>query len=416
MTGRVNTRSTIASMRGKRRGRVLAYCHDGVGLGHLRRTLNISEHVGREHPRTSFLVVTGSPYVSLLGHAPTVDFVKLPAIVKVDNNTYRSKFLPIPAEELLRCRSALLLQTAQVFEPDVLLVDKAPLGVCNELLPTLRWLRAHRPDVRIVFGMRDIEDAPEATIAEWTRRGVQPVLEACYDEVWVYGMRRVFDVAKEYRLSPAIRKKLRFVGYVTGDGCAHTKPMTNGHPRVLVTVGGGTDGESVLEAYLAHAAGRLSELGVRSTVVGGPDLPDEAAVRLRGRAGEIPGVEWLDFAPCLGCQIQRAELVVSMGGYNTLCEIATRARRSLVIPRRQPRLEQTIRAKLWERLGVVHTLDRDMLTPERLAEDVDGLLQNGHKMTAASLDMDGLKRVGRRFASMLDRSSRKRAGGIAVGE
>jgi predicted glycosyltransferase len=45
-----------------------------------------------------------------------------------------------------------------------------------------------------------------------------------------------------------------------------------------------------------------------------------------------------------------------MGGYNTFCEILSFDRPSLIVPRMQPRLEQLIRAKQAERLGVARML------------------------------------------------------------
>ena len=383
--------------------RVMAYCHDGVGLGHLRRTLNICEHIGHTHAGTSFLVATGSPYFSLLKHPPTLDFVKLPSIEKVRNDVYRPKYLScMSADKVMEWRSEVLLRTAQVFAPDLLLVDKAPLGVCNELLDTLRWVRRHMPATRIVFGMRDIEDTAEATIAQWTKRGVQRVLEECFDEIWVYGMESVFDVASEYRLSPTIRDRLRFLGYVTRTPCGQCVATTNGKGRhVLVTVGGGTDGEAVLDAYLCETAGRLAERGIDSTVIGGPDLPERAATRLRDIANAMPLVRWLGFVPCLGCQIRRASMVVSMGGYNTLCEVAALGTPTLVIPRKRPRLEQTMRATRWERLGIIDTLDADTLTPERLARSVESMIDGLPTPPADRLDMSGLDRVAERFEALL---------------
>ena len=40
-----------------------------------------------------------------------------------------------------------------------------------------------------------------------------------------------------------------------------------------------------------------------------------------------------------------ADCVVSMGGYNTMCEIVSARRPSLILPRSTPRQEQAIRAR-----------------------------------------------------------------------
>ena len=200
-----------------RANRILAYCHDGVGLGHFHRTLAISERVRKTIPSSTFLLATGTPYVPIFELPQGVDYIKLPAIAKTGSQSYRGKYLNTPIEQILRCREAILLSTAQTYDPQVLLVDKAPAGVCGELLPTLRWLRKHRPQTRIIFGMRDIEDDPERTIAQWSAGGAVAALDECYDEIWVYGMRNVFDSIEAYRLPASVRDKMHFVGYVVQD-------------------------------------------------------------------------------------------------------------------------------------------------------------------------------------------------------
>ncbi len=376
---------------------VFAYCHDSVGIGHLNRTLAICQRVAKAHPVSSFLLATGTPYVPLFRNVPRVDYIKLPALTKVDNRTYRGKYLTVSSKRIMRCREALLMNAVEHSAPGIVLIDKAPLGVCGELLPTLRWLRENRPETRVVFGMRDIEDDPESTIEQWDRLGVQEVIEECFDEVWVYGMRTVFDVATEYNLSAAIQDKLRFMGYIVRDYCDHATASVAPSDGVLVTVGGGTDGELLLRSYLKDAAGRLSRMGIPSTLVGGPDLPDATATSLRELARGIPGVEWIGFEPCMNCRIRDARLVVSMGGYNTLCQVARSRKPALVLPRTKPRLEQMMRASLWAKRGAVEVLDPEALSPQKLADEVVRMLLKGAPTTTPDLDLDGLDRVAERF-------------------
>lgn len=378
------------------RGRVFAYCHDSVGIGHLTRTLAICKRVGHEYPFSSFLIATGTPYVSLFGDSLQVDSIKLPALAKDNGRTYRSKFLSMSPDQVIRCRQAMLRDAIEHFDPEVMLVDKAPLGVCRELVPALRWLRQNRPQARIIFGMRDIEDSPQATIEQWERAGVPEFLEECFDEIWVYGTQSIFDVISEYRLSPRIAAKVRFMGYVVAAPCDH---KANGGPdgSILVTVGGGTDGDFLLRAYLDDAAMRLSAGGWRSTVIGGPDLPGEQRDSLRRQASGISGVEWLDFDSCMGCRLRGADLVVSMGGYNTLCQIARERRPAVVVPRTRPRLEQAIRARLWAERGVIEAVDAEAMTPDHLAERIAGVLRSAPRVATDNLDLGGLNRIVERF-------------------
>jgi len=377
----------------------MAYCHDSVGIGHLRRTMSICERISGEYSDSSFLLATGTQYVPLFNQIPRVDYVKLPALEKEESGCYGSKFLNISLARIIRCRESMLMRAAEHLDPNILLVDKAPLGVCRELVPTLRWLRRHRPDTRIVFGMRDIEDSPEATIRQWDKDGVLKVLDECFDEIWIYGMAEVFNPLVEYHIPPKIGRKVRFMGYVTRGNPAAGPPVvpSPAQQSVLVTVGGGTDGEALLDAYLTEAAGTLSNRGIATTIVGGPDLPSQAASRLRRRAEQVAAVEWIDFEPCMRKRIAQADLIVSMGGYNTLCEIALQRKPVLVVPRIRPRLEQAIRAQRWSQLGGVFLLHPSDLTPTTLSRRVIGLLDGGPKAVPMRLDLHGLDRVTERF-------------------
>ena len=71
-----------------------------------------------------------------------------------------------------------------------------------------------------------------------------------------------------------------------------------------------------------------------------------------------------------------ADVVVSMGGYNTLCEILGQGTVSLVIPRETPRKEQIIRARAFNRQNLVDYIPWDDFAPELLREKIVSLLQN----------------------------------------
>lgn len=381
--------------------RMMLYCHDSVGIGHLRRSLAICQRLNDTFPRASFLLTTGTPHIALFKTPPRLDYLKLPALCKRADGVYHSKCLDMPLGQLIECRQALLTTTMNHYRPDVLLVDKAPLGVCRELVPALEWLHTHRPQTRIVFGMRDIEDSPQATRAEWRQNGVYDALENLFTEIWVYGMQSIFDVGREYELSDRIRGKLRYMGYVNKASCGHVRaPEGDRRPIVLVTVGGGTDGERLLRMYQSAAAERVSQAGYRTVLIGGPDLPAAVADELKGVADRLPDTKWIGFEPCMQCRLATADLVVTMGGFNTLCELVTLEKPALVLPRTTPRMEQAIRASRWEQLGLVRTMEAESATPASLADRIVTMLGHAHKPNPSVLDMGALDRIPDRLASL----------------
>jgi predicted glycosyltransferase len=69
-----------------------------------------------------------------------------------------------------------------------------------------------------------------------------------------------------------------------------------------------------------------------------------------------------------------ADLVISMGGYNTLCEVISQGTLCLVIPRETPRTEQLIRARAFKKQGLVDYIPWNDLSPHALRGKIVHLL------------------------------------------
>lgn len=359
--------------------RILYYCHDTYGLGHLRRTLAIAERVARHAPGVAQLVVTGSPVAGqLLRERPGLDVVTLPAATKVGAEAYRARTLGVSFEALRDLRASILHGVARSFGPDVFVVDHAPAGLAGEVLPALRLLSARRPRPLCVLGLRDVIDEPEVVRRVWAAQGIHALLDRLYDRILVYGQRSVFDPVRQYGLSAGAAAKVRFVGYLGRD----VAPRRAGRPcagpaEVLVTAGGGGDGFALFAAALRAAergdAGCL-DAPPRWTMVLGPLMAEDERRQLHARAEGLPGLCIRDFDAALERRIAGSDAVVSMGGYNTVCEILSARAPALLVPRVAPRREQAIRAEALRRRRLVRTLTPDELSPARLWQAVEALL------------------------------------------
>lgn len=73
-----------------------------------------------------------------------------------------------------------------------------------------------------------------------------------------------------------------------------------------------------------------------------------------------------------------ADLVVCMGGYNTICEVLTQHTPALIIPRETPRKEQLIRATRLKEQGLLDFIAWTEVTPHLLREKIFALLRDGH--------------------------------------
>lgn len=387
--------------------RILYYCHDTYGLGHLRRAATLAHHLHRRWPDAAQLVVTGSPVAGTVPLPPGADTVKLPCVVKTGADAYRARSLATGFEPVRALRSALLREAAHHFAPDVVVVDHAPAGLKGEARAMLTYLRRRRPATRLVLGLRDVVDDPAATVGAWRREGIYPLLDEVYDRILVYGQRDVFDPVGAYGLSARAAAKVRFVGYLRR--AAEPVPAevralrADERPLVLVTAGGGGDGAPLFDAFVRGCAAHGTPLPFRAVVVAGPFLPAEDARRLRRLAEPVEGLTVLASVPGLAGVIDAADAVVAMAGYNTTCEILSFGKPALLVPRTHPRREQLIRAAALQRRGLVDMLPPEAATPERLMAGVAALL-SGPRRAPRPLALDGLERVADELVALLDGS------------
>ncbi|WP_156821246.1 hypothetical protein [Microlunatus phosphovorus] len=162
--------------------RIACYSHDTVGLGHIRRNIAVATSLINAWPHADALMLTGNPEATSLWLPPRTDVVTLPTVAKDRAGRYRSRTLNASLDSVVAIRSAVIEAAVTTFAPDLLIVDKVPLGVAEELAPTLRRLRAE-VGTRIVLGLREILDDPVTAVAQWTASGATAAIEEFYDAV-----------------------------------------------------------------------------------------------------------------------------------------------------------------------------------------------------------------------------------------
>jgi predicted glycosyltransferase len=362
--------------------KILMYSHDTYGLGHIRRTLAIARSL-RKHP-ANILILTGSPLVGKFSIPQRIDFVRIPGMIKVTNEQYLPSSIKLDAAEVLEIRKNIILATARSFRPDLFIVDKAPLGLKREIVDTLHWLKADLPGCKSVLGLRDIMDSAQSTIEDWTDKGIYEAMDELYHEIWVYGCRQFYDPVVEYQIPLPVAAKTYFTGYIP----RHVPSLEDtrsvraelgigpDEKMVLLTTGGGGDGYPVLNTFLEAFEQNPLPGMTRVVIVTGPfissrDFPDVA------RRCKQSGFIAVKFHRYMEALIGAANVVVSMGGYNTVCEIISQKKPFLIVPRTVPREEQLIRAQVLCSSGICDYLHPDQLTPKALWKKLSHLLANG---------------------------------------
>ncbi len=373
------------------------YSHDTYGLGHIRRSMAIANHLCDYN--TNVLILTGSPIAGRFTFQEQVDFVRIPGMIKKMNGDYKSLSIRIDQDQALCIRTNIILATAQTFRPNLFIVDKEPHGLKREVLPTLEWLKENSPQTKTILGLRDILDDEIVIRNDWQEKEIYSSLTRLYDEIWIYGNQNIYDPVERYRLPVELHEKVVFTGYIPRTRLPSAKRrkirkqyrIMDDDTFVLVTTGGGGDGSEVIDHFIDMHQYFPTSLPFKSMIVSGPFMPKERREFNRKRA-KIHGIKFIPFHPHMEDLMKAADLVISMGGYNTICEILTHGIPALIIPRETPRQEQLIRATCLNKLNLLDFLPWGEVNPLILRDKIFSLIDTREKYVKAmaAFNLSGL--------------------------
>lgn len=378
--------------------KILLYSHDTFGLGNIRRTLLLAENLIKEYPRASILIVTGSPVIHAFRLPQGIDYIKLPSLDRPNAEQYEPQFLAGCAEEIKQTRIAILEKTIVGFAPDLLLIDKRASGIDGELMGALKMLKSRNLPTKIVLGIRDILDAPERTGKVLRDNGSFETIEKFYDEVWIYGVQEVFDAVKHYQFPEPVARKTRYCGYLKRK--IEERKSSGGNLRLLATTGGGGDGSELTETFLESLSILNRKITVESTVIFGPNMPATSRDYFLRRYGKNREIEFLDFQADLTPHYVKADVVVSMAGYNTVCELLSLNKKAVLVPRAEPVREQLIRSRLLAKRGFFEYIEPSELSADEMAKKIIRAMM-ANNFAANQIDLNGLPRINERVKELL---------------
>ena len=399
--------------------RIMVYSHDAFGLGNLRRMLAICQHLLAHVPQLSILLVSGSPMIHEFRLPKGLDYIKLPCLNRGTSGELSAKYLGTSLEETVALRSHLIQLAAAHFKPNLILVDKKPAGLHGELSATLSDLQTKRSGSKCILLLRDILDKPEKIVGEWSRRRYYATIQTYYDQILVVGMQSVFDLVREYKLPPSAARKVRYCGYIRkplatqervtplalnrSEDCTknYTEDCTKNYTerRVVVTPGGGEDGYSLVSHYL-NGLEALAEPAFHSRIVCGPEMPAGQQQQLKQLAASCQEVAFQSFTSQSLSYLQSADVVVSMGGYNTLSEALSFHKSVVVMPRTHPSQEQLIRATRFAQKNWVKMVHPERANGRSLMQAVLSQLANPLP-PPADIDFNGLPQVAQHISQLM---------------
>ena len=339
--------------------KVFFYVQHLLGIGHLKRAATLA----RAMRAAGFEVTLASGGLPVEG----IEVLQLPAASSPDFKTLLGEHGRPVDDAWKERRRAALLGAFRASSPDVLVVELFPFGrrqMAFELIPLLEeakkvsgpFFRKKGRTPLIVCSVRDLLQPNPAREDEALER-----FERYFDRLLVHGDPRIARFDASFSKAQRLEGKLHYTGYVVdemvGSGDA-------GKDEVLVSAGGGAVGRKLLET--AVAARSLTSLRDRTwRVLAGVNAQDVGSLRTEGVIVERARHDFT-------LRLRNCVLSVSQAGYNTVVETLQAGARALLVPfAGGGEMEQTLRARLLARRGLVQFVEEDRLTAEALAAAID---------------------------------------------
>lgn len=264
--------------------------------------------------------------------------------------------------------------------------------------------------MKMVLILQDIIDSPILIKEIWKKRGYFEAMEKYYDQIFVLGSPRVFDPRKEYGFSSSLCAKTKFLGYIRRSRGMQKSTTIRSQleigkkaPFVLVTSGEGDDDVEFFNEYLDGLEQVTESTDFTSILVLDAEMSNEDRASIRSRARNFAKVRTLDATDDLMSYMEAADLVVSRGGYRSVCEILTLNKAAIVIPRVELVQEHSIRASRMAHLGLLTMIHYDELTAKGLVGTIQRALKEKKRAYArvVPLSLDALPHLADAVANLL---------------
>ncbi|MEL6138378.1 MAG: glycosyltransferase [Cyanobacteria bacterium J06628_6] len=344
---------------------LLFYCQHILGIGHLIRSMAIAQGLTSDF---KVYFVNGGEVIHDFPIPEGVEVINLPAI-KTDPS-FRGLQVPegfADVDATLMYRRDRLLELCDRIRPDVLVIELFPFGrrrFSAELIPLIE--RAKSYDAKISCSLRDIVVTKQDQARHEAK--VCKLIHRHFDQLLIHGDPALVPLEQSFSRVRDLNCEVHYTGYVVPDaGRVFQHREMDTPPMILTSIGGGRFGHELLDCVAGACTFLEDKIPHQIQMFTGPFAPIAVFDRLKTISAQRPNLTVERYTPDLLDYMAKADLSISMAGYNTTLNVLQTGVRSLLLPfTGNDDQEQRLRSKRLERLGVVRVIERDQLTPIQL--------------------------------------------------
>lgn len=352
--------------------RILMYSNDSLGWGHTQRTLAVASAISKTLEESSILVLTDLSNIGRFKLPERTDYVHLPGLDLRDHKFYANGRLNLETENTLRIRRKIAQSALKTFRPSMVIFDDSLLDLPHEMRKLLDCVLDELPEAKIIWGLPDTLGDPQFVVPQWAANGVYEALARAH-EILIYGSQSIFDYAAAYQMPASLAQKLRYTGYLTRQVVPPQRVrvevgrLNRNHPIVTLTAGGSSGDFAVLDSYLRFLE-TANDARIQSFVFIGPAVGSREKRMLMARAQGLRNVILHRVDKHMLHYVKFADLAISAGSYNVMCEVLAHRKQALVLPNPKEQPDNYFRAKLLHERGLVNMISPAEFCPEYLQD------------------------------------------------
>jgi len=371
--------------------KILFFCQNLLGLGHFMRTSEILLHL---RGQAQLCLVFGGQLAEGLDMTAATKVITLPALRREDGEL-KVVGTHLALEQVKEVRRQRLLDVWRRFDPDVVVVEGFPFAkkvLAFELIPLLKEIARQELKPAVFCSIRDIvlAKARKVAKAQKAEQTICKLMNKYFDGLLVHSDPRVLRLDERFSRLERLCCLVHYTGFVV-QSFPPPPPdadLSEGGPTIVVSVGGGRLGHALLDGVLATAPLLAARCPHRLLVFTGPFLSDKDYARVADRANGQPNLIVRRYTTSLLHHMARAELSISLCGYNTAMNVIRTRVRALALPSLKD-FEQPLRAERFARSGILDVLTPSDLAPSVLVERVVAMLERPRPSAPTGFDLNG---------------------------
>lgn len=355
--------------------KIVIHCQYVYGIGHFVRTIELAKGLCNYF---SVSILNGGESVPNFDIPSEINLIPLPAIYKQENVSYLS---PVDStysiEECFKKRRDIIENSLSNLKPDIIITEHFPFGLLfeDEVVQLISTAKSLNSNVKVVCSVRDIIESASGNIKD---NITVKLLNKWYDLLLIHGDEKYFHLKNTFSRYNEISIPNYHTGYIVKSIEQKVK-RDNLKPIILASIAGGRLGKELLNVLIKNHSAVNKKTTHKLILFTGAfessfeELTDEIK-KLSYNDIELFAFDRKSY---LG-YFSQADLVISLGGYNSIIESISNRKRLLVYQREftQGNEEQDLRLNLFKEMGVLNVISSKNLNNCNLADSIIQSLNN----------------------------------------